>query len=295
MAGQSGRNLSISKSKLGKPRFPFERSDVDNSYAGAGPVITYTLSAEEIAAKYGAPPAKKKPRTGWPKKVFRDELVDALRHTQKWTLAMEALGIGRMQMLHMVHLYNIRENEWKKEVNAVAEMYSAGSDNTVNSETAVLSNETFDLSNETAVSFENNTDNPAPSLERKKTNLEIAREKLPKEELIQLKEQGFSDNKILGKFNIHPDTFYKLKKEYGLMGVTINAKPEEAPAGTYITLAQALEMQKELQDDIRCLELIAPVPPLSAGVPKLLTEHGVKCRQRLDDLQKAFENTKIRI
>jgi hypothetical protein len=58
MAGQSGRNLRISKSKLGAPRFPFERWDMDNSYAWPGPVTAYTLSAEEIAARYGAPAKK---------------------------------------------------------------------------------------------------------------------------------------------------------------------------------------------------------------------------------------------
>ncbi|RJQ25548.1 MAG: hypothetical protein C4589_11160 [Peptococcaceae bacterium] len=58
MAGQSGHNLSIRNSRRGYPRFPFERSDVGDGYAGAGPVITYWMSPEEIAARYGVPPTK---------------------------------------------------------------------------------------------------------------------------------------------------------------------------------------------------------------------------------------------
>lgn len=63
MAGQSGHNLHISKSKLGAPRFPFERPGVGNGYAGAGPVVEYKITEEErlaLIAKLGPVNEKRK-------------------------------------------------------------------------------------------------------------------------------------------------------------------------------------------------------------------------------------------
>jgi len=47
----------------------------------------------------------------------------------------------------------------------------------------------------------------------------LAREKLTKEEYLRRKQAGDSDAKIYKGLKIHPELFYKIKKEWGLMGV----------------------------------------------------------------------------
>lgn len=52
MAGQSGRNTSISKHRLGC-RLPCESSNIGDGYTNPGQVVVYKLSPEEIVKKYG--------------------------------------------------------------------------------------------------------------------------------------------------------------------------------------------------------------------------------------------------
>jgi hypothetical protein len=110
-------NTSIAASRKFGVRFPFQTKDVGDGYAAPGPVVTYRLSPEEVAARYGPPagqgsgPACRFSAAG----ITHEELLDALRRGGCWTAAMEELGVGRARLQRLIELYEIRDNEWRGE------------------------------------------------------------------------------------------------------------------------------------------------------------------------------------
>lgn len=52
----------------------------------------------------------------------------------------------------------------------------------------------------------------------KKNTLEVAREKLTRDDYIRLKNKGLTDKEIAAKINVDHNTIYRLKKEWGLVG-----------------------------------------------------------------------------
>ncbi|MFA5383978.1 MAG: hypothetical protein WC364_04840 [Eubacteriales bacterium] len=179
-----GRNTKISPYRYGDPRFGTERDQPAN-----GPVIEYTLSPEELA-KYG-PPKTRLERDRFQEKqisITREQLIDALRRNQSWSVTMGELGIGRTQMLRLMSLHQINPENWKNKPK-----------------------EELDVSTE------------AESVEQplQKTKLEIARERMSKEELTRLKELGHSDVQVQKELGVDNFSFYKLKQEYGLYGATV--------------------------------------------------------------------------
>jgi len=195
---------SISRYRTGDPRFGLERDEPAN-----GPVETYTLTSEEIAAKYGAP--KVRPNTPYQEKqivITREELTSVLRRSQSWSIAMKELGIGRHQMLRLMEAYQINPGSWKnkKEENQV-EAYVPSKDETT------------------------------------KTRYEIGKDLLPRERMINLKTEGKTDKKIYEQLNIAADVFYRLKREYGLMD---EKQPAEEPE-KLLTIEEALKLRDELR------------------------------------------------
>ena len=178
-----GRNTKIAPSRICNPRFGLERDEPAN-----GPLIEYTLTPEEIAEKYG-PPTKRQEHPEQEKQITitRDELIAALRRNQSWSITMVSMGIGRAQMMRLMELYQVNPGDWKNKIEK----------------------EESDVSTESEP-----VEQPV-----QKTKLEIARERMPKEELTRLKEQDYSDKDIREKLGVDNDSFYKLKKEYGLYGV----------------------------------------------------------------------------
>lgn len=91
MAGQSGRNLKIAKSRLGC-RLPFESVAVGDGYASAGPLMVRKMTPEEIA-QYGPP----RPRLEGNK--FHARIVQALKMSRSPEEAAELLGmtVGKLK------------------------------------------------------------------------------------------------------------------------------------------------------------------------------------------------------
>lgn len=83
---QSGHNTSIANSRRGC-RLPHETSAVGDGYTTSGPVVSYRLSPEEIAARYGRPAEKLPERS-----LTRRALVWAIE-TQE-SLAKAAVAVG---------------------------------------------------------------------------------------------------------------------------------------------------------------------------------------------------------
>lgn len=103
MAGRSGHNLKIAKSKLGSPRMPFECCDAGDGYARSGPVVTYRLSPEELA-KYG-PVARKS--TFQPRRLTRDYLTNLLVTLTVGQVA-ERWRVPQKLIFELVDKYNLR-------------------------------------------------------------------------------------------------------------------------------------------------------------------------------------------
>jgi hypothetical protein len=62
--------------------------------------------------------------------------------------------------------------------------------------------------------------------DKPKTRLEIAREKLTKELIVQLKSEGLGDKRIREKYGVANAVYYRLKKEYGLTGQSWGTKEQ---------------------------------------------------------------------
>jgi|GEM_PF-2819870 len=109
MSGQSGHNLRIARSRLGSPRFPFETKGAGDGYAGAGPIKTYKLNPEEIAARYG-PPVPRKDRD-----LTRGEVKYAMESSTCLEDAARRIGvsIARIKKEMARHCIAVPEH-WKE-------------------------------------------------------------------------------------------------------------------------------------------------------------------------------------
>ncbi len=275
MAGQSGHNLSISKGKLGAPRFPFEQRGVGDGYGGTGPVITYTLSPEELA-KYG-PCRPRRQRAGM-RVITSAEYRAAIDSSSSVEEAAGKLNMSPQRFKLEIGLrkikyeFNNRKGENDMPVNTTAEP-------------------------------EDPAEQPQP--ERQKTRLEIAREKLTKDDYLILKEKQVPDNKICKEYGIHADIMVALKREWGIdigerggwnKGVK---KTEDEPSctGPTLTIAQAITLQGDLDEDIDVLGYVldATREQLSPRIEKLLTDHLAYCKDQAERIVKAFHTTEIAI
>lgn len=114
----NSNNLSIGRSKLGAPRFPFERSDAGTGYAASSPVVTRTMTPEE-RAKYG--PAKSRPRT-FTEKISAEKVTQALECAESVEEAAKALNMHPQRLkLRMAELGIKREKESEAKVAAFQE------------------------------------------------------------------------------------------------------------------------------------------------------------------------------
>jgi len=107
------RNLSIPRSKLGAPRFPFERSDA-GKYSLPGPVVTYQLSPEDIAARYGSP-------SGVKRKLTRAALKWAAEHAESLAEAAKKLHITQKKLEYEMsrHCVAVPKNCKEKETDTM--------------------------------------------------------------------------------------------------------------------------------------------------------------------------------
>jgi len=106
----------------------------------------------------------------------------------------------------------------------------------------------------------------AQGVEIVKTRYEIAKELLPKEEMIRLKDEGKKDKEIYQSLGIHMDIFYRLKREYGLMDPvhalepapitqTEGEQPEPTePAAKLLTIEEALKLRDKLRQRLALID-----------------------------------------
>ena len=137
--------------------------------------------------------------------------------------------------------------------------------------------------------------------DRPRTRMELAREKLSKEEYI-LRRAHESDKNIYTQLNIAPDIFYRMKKEWELMvnNLPLQLSQSEEPkiltrTTSGLTIAQAVELREELTGDIASLNRILDVAErgaeLTERVVRMLEWQRDVHKQALERINEAFERT----
>lgn len=237
MAGHSGHNLNISKHRCGC-RLPFEQPGVGDGYAGAGPVVSYRLSPEEIAAKYGPPVTRKESNTLSPAKILL-----AVRNSEDYEEAAEALGVSVHRLKVELGRYHIKPRWGTKKEEVEEEMETTPEYTIGDTGSGDLCNDPADPGVSQATEA---AQDPPPK---------PARERLTREEYLRFKSEGMPDEKIRKNVGLPNATFYALKKRWGLYGLRVDA-PTAAPA--------PVSAQKSLAD------LIPPEEP--APVKKTLLD-----------------------
>lgn len=285
MAGQSGHNLKIAPSRYGC-RLPFERSDVGDGYAGAGPLLIRKMTDEEWA-RYGPATVPKGRDLSRGEVAFVVENAASLAHAARMARVSEA----RMKKEMARHCIAVPER-WKEDVNNMPAIKM----------TEAEAREKLPPA-DTGQTAEN---------ARPKTRLEILMEKLPKEQYLQLKAEGLSDVKILKQVGAGQwiDLMTIVKKKWGVGGMSLRppkagkrvAEPEKTATAAEpqpgVTVADALRIRGEITDDIECLENILNVSEraeLTGRVIAMLAWYRDSYRQALARMEEAFSRTAVEL
>jgi hypothetical protein len=294
MAGQSGHNLQILRGQRGC-RLPFERPDVGNGYASAGPVTVRQMTPEE-REKYGPPkiPRDRDLRRG--EVAFAVEHASSLQHAAR----MARVSVARMKKEMARHCVAVPE-EWKE----AEEMPAI---------------ELTEKEYEKILPPNQNQSNPPepdknkPVEDLRKTRREIFKEKLTKELYLQLKEEGLTDNAVLDKVGLPrwTDLMTRMKEKWGLLNQGIKApslKPvaepsriqqveEEAAVPGRFTIAQAIELHDDLEEDKDSIEfLLAAIKntAVSPRVKNLLTWYRDEYQRSLQRVHEVFNTTTVEV
>jgi hypothetical protein len=271
--GESGHSLKIARSRLGAPRFPFEQADVGEGYAGAGPITTYFLPLEEVRRRYPTV-AEKRPIQ---LRLRRKEAENMPK------IMPENIPIQKGTPAVLGERLSIGEEAPRTEDQVPVEDAQQGP-----------------------------TAPPAQEA-RPKTRLEIALEKLTKEQYLELKKQnpGLTDKQIQRDYGIANDVFARMKHIWGLIGQpskpTSSPSQQTEPAGPPVnntespkpsaglTVAQVLKLREELEEDIESYNCIINLVELTDRVAKSLAWQRDMHQAALDRLNKAIEKTVVHL
>lgn len=325
MAGQSGHNLSISKSKKGAPRFPFERPDAGDGYAASGPCLVRKMTPEEMA-RYGPPAVPKDRALSRGVMAFVVKNATSLEHAAK----MARVSAARMKKEMARHCIAAPEG-WKEEIEEMSTVESTESGSLAPVESTPNSK---DQAPEGDIKVEPVSPEQGA---RPKTRLEVAREKLSREQYQDLKKGGFSDKQVCKECKIAHDVLIQLKRKWGIeikpiipsrkqklapeaqekslqpdpsreesnTGPVLPSHAEEskeAPSAqataTGLTIAQAIELREELSDDLECYENILKVADtvgLTDRVIQALTWQRDTHQQVLARIDEVFNGTVVQL
>lgn len=279
----TGRNTSIAKSRLGEMRFPPRDPEPPAE------VKVYHLPVEEIVKKYGPP--RMQLRRNNDGAIDYQSIAAAIRTSAGQVEAADLLGLKLEDLKRYIRYYKTQPRYGLAIKEKEADEAMGPEDNA-----------NINMDNVTGGDNEL-TSQSSPEPERTKTALERARELLPKEKLVELKEAGKSDNEIMSEFGIVNNYYYAIKKEYGLAGRNNQApaqgKVKSGCADSRLTVARAVEMREEIIEDLDDLNRIMDLAvndcttPPSERVIKLLTWHRDQYKQALDRIDQAFSSTEV--
>lgn len=330
MAGESGHNLRIARSRLGSPRFPFERSDVGDGYAAAGPITVRQMTPEE-RARYGPPVAPKDRDLGRGEAAFVVDNAASLEHAAR----IARVSVAKMKNEIARHCVAVPEG-WKEgeTMNDIQGFDNPQTSDTI--EQGVIEspeNKGFEVFDKTDNSYTTEQDPPAfceSTSGRRFTAERIARaeKSLSREEYVRLKNEGVTDLKIKKTKGFSGDLMVALKKKWGLEDLNLrkapprkaSAKPPEEPktdtvlpahteeskealrtraVAVGLTITQALQLRVELTEDIDSLNRILDVAQrgaeLTDRVVQMLTWYRDSYRQHLERIEEVFSRTVVQL
>jgi hypothetical protein len=112
-----------------------------------------------------------------------------------------------------------------------------------------------------------------------KTRMEVAKEKLTKDEYLRLHEEGMSDRKIFESKDIDRDIFYTLKREWGLLDRQQPGDLESELAGMASQISAAASYKYEGTADA-----VEKIDGLRAALMELDTMYGAASTQIVSDM-----------
>lgn len=255
-------------------RFPSHDDEPVN-----GPVVTYRLSPEEVARRYG-PPAKKADQAAGRKTKLDRKMLQELLESKTVNQVASLYKVPQKLILAMAEKYGFELDEklrlkGDKQMDPIADNNQAQVDNQDGFKTY------------------------RPEESQKKTRPELAREKINADEYLKMKDKGQSDIDIMKRLEIPNDVFYTLKKEWGLTGAKQQDKPKDNPGQGLcekMTITQALNLRDELSREVACTkDLLDPDSKLAPRVEALIRKHHDGCCETLSQINKAFESTEIEV
>lgn len=251
----------ISPYRAGPPRF----GRAPGEEPANGPVITYRLSPEEIARRYGPPVAvERRPR------LTRELLAEMLRTKTVGQVAAR-YQVPQKLITDMVEQYGLELDENNR--------LTGGDDvavgDKIRAAREALPREEFEK-----------------LVRQGMTDKEVAEAKNLDLHLVKKLKQQYGLTGIVGRRNHHI-----VRKERENMafetypsGAPDNNQERVSPAGKVMTIAQAVQTREEMLEEMACAEqLLAPDANLTAGVRDVIQRHFNQCREMVERIERAFE------
>lgn len=251
-----GHNTKISKRRLGC-RLPYETAGVGDGYAASSPVETYTMSEEEILRRYGH--AKK---ADWKKPIV-------LQPGQKGKAGRPKKDGDEMAVAGR-RLIDAARDKLSKET--YLELMDQGM-------------------TDGAIAKKLNLDHEAVKRLKREYKLTV-----PGQRGRQKKE----DVKVAAAMEVYPGddkvaaekVAEQTLKEHSEPVMTATVKAEK------LSITKLLELRELLDKEIKCHEEVDDLInglELSPGVKDILTGHWDECQNRLDRINKVFDETTVQL
>ena len=286
----SNRFTKINSRQAGQPHFP----PADDVAPANGPVVTYRMSPEEIAAKYGPPVPRTETRR---QKLSRENLIELLR-TRTVGQVAERYCVPQKLVFELCDRFGLELDDKNRLVSGGDNEMAHG--DKMRRARAALPREEFERLYKQGLS-----------------DYEIADASgVAYHHVVRLKkEYGFTG--LAGRGNKNP---YKKENdnvsicEYVNEAEGCTEEPEaialfnsegeiQVELTTKMTIAQVLEYKNRTQNDLDCIKSVIEAlsmrgekyQDLTPGVDFLLKNYRDQCAETLDRINKAFETVEISI
>jgi len=284
----STRNTNIAKSRLGAPRFPFESPAVGEGYTWPGGVNTYTLTPEEIAARYGPPVARSHQHDSYGAARIK-EVISTCETPEEAALELK-LNVLRIKQL--ATRLNI-DAPWKRQ--------------TKEPEEGEINLDVLD-----AIKAKQNDSVRGMADDFEKL--------IPKEKYLKLKALGHSDSKILKDAGLpFPNGKHHLtraKMAWGVAGMSIKDQKEakgmvfetykedgkvvEATEATEpkeeYTINQLLDLHDDLENEVENLDMLLDpesTVTIVTSIRVILSERRCGSAMKLQRIHELFDSVKV--
>jgi len=257
--GQSGHNLKIAKYRHGC-RLPCESAG--DGYAASGPVVTYRMSPEEIAARYG-PPAKRKERL--PYEQYIRELAQKLPEDELREMIAQGMSDGEIAQAKGLRWHHVRKLRDYYKIREVETMIAQSNDD---------------------VYFEDKAE---------EVRVDGYKIKFSRKDVEAALDSG-SVNAAKDILGCSVGALYAHMKHYDLKAPgkrdaepEPEQKSEQKPGCERITIKQAIKLREEMQAEVEYAKKLLINYGLTPRLKDLVTNFGEQCQGKVERINKAFE------